>query len=501
MAQYEDVGLRATIEGVSGYTRDAKRIQDETRRIETTMSQTSKGVNQQAQSLVGSLKPIAGAIAAAFAAKLGVDMFKGTVMAASDLYETMNKVDVVFGDAAASVRDFSDNSAQAFGLSRNQALSAAGSFGNLFKNIGLSNKQSAEFSNQLVQNAADLASFNNIDPTDVLDKLRAGLAGEAEPLRILGIDVTETRLEVEALALGITKSTQNMTQAEKVGLRYAAIQKQMGASSGDFARTSDGVANSLRRMNASIAGAQDIIGNKLLPTIQPLISAFASGIPGAVQAALPAIEGFGRAFANVMGGLGKVFEIGKSIREAFNIGGISQAINLVREAITAWVAPAINDITRGLGEMAGRIGTELGKWADQFADWAPGAIKAARDGLSTGAQDLWSWVTANAPTWASKLRDWTAEFATWASGLWEAIKPELGKTLSQLSQWFTDRAGDVRKGLLEWSSQTTVWGEDFRKYMATEGIKNAQAVRQQTREIALGFAEEMGKSGGRARQR
>lgn len=465
---YEDVGLRARIEGVSSYTRDAQKIQAETKRIEQSMADTARGVNQQATSLIRSLAPVAGAIAGAFAAKLGVDMFKGALMAASDLSESVNKVDVVFEDAADTVKSFADNAAQAFGLSKNEALSAAGTFGNLFKNIGLTTKQSAEFSNQLVQNAADLASFNNIDPTQVLDKLRAGLSGEAEPLRVLGIDVSDTRLQIEALSQGITKSTQDMTQAEKVALRYAAIQKQMGAASGDFARTSDGVANSLRRAQAAIAEARVELGNRLLPVLQPIISAFASGIPGAVRALTPVLDGIGVAVKNAVAGLEGAFNIGKSIASAFAGGDVKTAFALIRESFTTWVAPAVGDMLKEIGKIPSQVASLIKTYGPEiaagFADWATRAGQWAIDALPTIEANLkklagsvTTWAGQQVTTLANSLTPWTQTFGKNLDKWWEQGKPKLDTLKRNIIAWIDGTGISIDAGTAGWAQKFTKW--------------------------------------------
>ncbi len=503
MAQYEDVGLRARIDGVSGYTRDAQRIQQENRRIEQSLRDSAAGMNREAGNIINSLKPIAAAIAGAFVFKAGTDMFRDALMGASDLSETVNKVDVVFGDAAGTVKQFADNSAQAFGLSRNQALSAAGTFGNLFRNIGLTEQKSAEFSNQLVQNAADLASFNNIDPTEVLDKLRAGLSGEAEPLRVLGIDVSDTRLQIEALSQGITKSTQDMTQAEKVALRYAAIQKQMGAASGDFARTSDGVANSLRRLRASFADAQAELGNKLLPTLQPIISAFASGIPNAVQAAIPVLDGIGRAVASAVEGLGRGFQLGRAVRDAFAGGDVQTAFNLVRVAFTDWVAPAVRDMLSSLQQIPDSviafvrqngpaIAAGLRDWAERFGGWALDAVPQAVANLSRVSASVLKWVADQVPNLVNGLTAWTKTLSANVSTWWTTAKPQLETFKSNLVNWINSTDGDIKAGTDKWRSSFVGWADTIITDLAPKLAAIKREIDQMGADVAAALITRLG---------
>ena len=114
--------------------------------------------------------------------------FTMSINAASDMSEAMSKANVVFGDSAEQVTTFASTAATNLGMTNQQALEAAGTFGNLFTSMGTGQQTAADMSTGLVQMAADLASFNNLDPTEALEKLRSGIVGETEPLRSLGIN-------------------------------------------------------------------------------------------------------------------------------------------------------------------------------------------------------------------------------------------------------------------------------------------------------------------------
>lgn len=194
-----------------------------------------------------------------------------SVKAASDLDETRNKVKVVFGDMSDDVLEWGKSAATAFGQSQQQALEAAGTFGNLFTSMGLGKSESADMSKGLVQLAADLASFNNIDPALVLEKLRSGLVGEVEPLRTLGINLTMAQVKAKAMEMGLANASGEVSQAALVQARYALILEQSTNAQGDFARTSDGLANSTRIMKAQFQDALATLGVNLLPTILKVV--------------------------------------------------------------------------------------------------------------------------------------------------------------------------------------------------------------------------------------
>ena len=197
-----------------------------------------------------------------------------SVKAASDLNEEMNKVKVVFGQSSDAVVKFADKGAKALGMSKTEALSAAGAFGNLFKTTGIAGAKAADMSTQLVQLAADMASFNNESPDDMLEKLQSGLVGEARPLRTVGVLLSEARTQEEAYASGIAKRGAVLTDAQKVQARYNLILKDTKVQQGDFARTSDGLANQLRILKASAIDLGASVGTVLLPVVTKLSQAF-----------------------------------------------------------------------------------------------------------------------------------------------------------------------------------------------------------------------------------
>jgi hypothetical protein len=267
------------------------------------------------------LKNTAKLIGAAFAVDRVFDFGKSVVSVASDVNESLSKNQVLFGKYAKDVEAFANTSAKSFGTSKKSALEYTGVFGNLFKALGVTNKQSSKFSVNLVKLAADMASFNNTSIEDALEAIRSGLVGETEPLRKFGVNINEAALTAEALASGLVKvhvdqskmrsSTlkldiaqrnladavkkhgANSTEAKKAqlgletaqqGVNKAAggqavkltaaqkalaaqqiIMKQTKAAHGDFARTSDQLANSQRILQARWEDAKATLGKQLLP--------------------------------------------------------------------------------------------------------------------------------------------------------------------------------------------------------------------------------------------
>ncbi len=211
---------------------------------------------------------IGGAGVAALAVKVGSD----SIGLASDLAESQNKVNVVFGSSAKIIQRFGRTSAKAIGLSRQKALEAAGTYGNLFVNLGVGEKASAKMSKRMVKLASDLASFNNIAPEDALERLRSGLLGEQEAVERLGISITEQGLKQRAFDLGLTDTTKGvLPPAIRTQAAYAEIVAQTGLAQGDFARTQDNLANKQRILSARWDDARAKLGTALLPMMQDLV--------------------------------------------------------------------------------------------------------------------------------------------------------------------------------------------------------------------------------------
>jgi len=224
-------------------------------------------VGKNANGLKDTIKNLGQQIAAAFAAREIIRFTKQTIDAASDLNETLSKSQQIFGDASKAVEDFASNSAKQFGQSKQQAIDAAASFGVFGKAAGLTGEDLSTFSTDLVALSADLASFGNTTPEEAALALGAALRGEAEPIRRFGVLMDEATLKQEALAMGLIETTKGaLTPQQKVLAANALIFKQTADAQGDFARTSDGVANQQRILEATFKDLQTEVGQKLLPT-------------------------------------------------------------------------------------------------------------------------------------------------------------------------------------------------------------------------------------------
>ncbi len=259
------------LEEMGDESKDAAGKVDELGRKQDEAGRKSGGFKTALSGLGGVLKATAAlAVSAALAIGGIAAGLASTIGPASDLSETMSKVGVVFGDQADGVLAFGDTAAQALGMSKNAALAAAGTYGNLFRAMGMAEKTSAEMSTSLVTLAGDLASFNNMDPTEVLDKLRSGLSGETEPLKALGVNINQALVQQKAFEMGLSDGSAALDASTKAQATYALIMEQTKLAQGDFARTSEGLANQQRILAATFEDIKAKIGTGLLPTLQQL---------------------------------------------------------------------------------------------------------------------------------------------------------------------------------------------------------------------------------------
>lgn len=200
-----------------------------------------------------------------------VQALKQTIDAASDMNETVSKSQVVFGEMAGAVEAMGNSAAKAMGMSKNEAIGAAATYGNLFVSMGIGSKASADMSMSLVKLAGDFASFNNIPVAEALDKIRAGLVGESEPLKSLGVNLNEATLKAEAMALGLSDGKGVLDSAAKAQAAYSIMLKQSTTAQGDFARTAEGAANQQKILEAQTKDLTASIGKGLLPAYIELL--------------------------------------------------------------------------------------------------------------------------------------------------------------------------------------------------------------------------------------
>lgn len=185
--------------------------------------------------------------------------------------EDLNLFTVALGQYAAEAQNYAEKVSDVMGIDPAQWLRNQGVFNTLLTGFGDTAERAQLMSQNLTQLGYDISSFFNISIEDAMQKLQSGISGELEPLRRLGYDLSQARLEQTALNLGIKESVANMTQAEKAELRYYAIMTQVTTAQGDMARTLEAPANQLRILQAQLTQAARAIGNIFIPALNAVL--------------------------------------------------------------------------------------------------------------------------------------------------------------------------------------------------------------------------------------
>jgi hypothetical protein len=255
----------------------------------------------------------------AAATAMALKFTKDAIGAASDMEETVAKIGVIFGESAKEIDKFAATAATNLGQSKQQALDAAANFAIFGKAAGLSGKALVDFSVGLVALASDLASFNNTTPEDAINAIGAALRGEAEPLRRYGVLLNDATLKVAALELGIYSGVGALTAQQKVLAAQKVILEQTNIAQGDFARTSDGLANSQRQIAASVADAQAQLGEALLPVMLQLATFTENVLVPALSSFIDGLTGKGGLKQGLTESQKSAEEFGKRARKVFDV--------------------------------------------------------------------------------------------------------------------------------------------------------------------------------------
>lgn len=326
----------------------------------------------------------------------------GAVGAASDLNETVNKSQAIFGAQAGSVEQWANSAATSFGLSKGEALDYASALGDMFTQLGNSGAESAKMSEKVVKLAADLGSFNNLDTGDVLERIQAGFRGEYDSLQQLVPNINAARVQTEALAETGKKNASQLTAQEKATATLNIITKDTSRAQGDFAKTAHQAANQQKINAAQMKDLQAKIGQGLLPAykaflnlvgnvgipalnhlvdaggavvsaVGPLVGMF-KGLPGPVKTAAAAIVAiglanrvFGSRLSTITSGIGR---FGGALRQMSSAQG-----SIVRTSSGA--AVQMGRFGSAI-ERAGRSAPVIGRMQGAFVNAAAGAEKFPR---------------------------------------------------------------------------------------------------------------------------
>lgn len=241
-------------------TGDNKELRRELRKSVRDMEHTADRFKTIGRNLtLGLTVPIVG---------IGASMAK----AAIDLNESVNAVNVIFGESADRIHAWGEAASESAGLARSEFNQAATRLGASLRNAGLDADEMADRTIELTQRAADLASVFNTDVNEALTAIQAAIRGEGEPIERFGGQLTAAAVEAKAFELGLASATSEMTESVKVQARLALIMDQTAQVAGDFANTSDQAANQTRILKAEVQNLQAELGQELLPVIKDILT-------------------------------------------------------------------------------------------------------------------------------------------------------------------------------------------------------------------------------------
>lgn len=315
-------------------------------------------------------------VAGAFGIKSLISFGKACIDLGSDLDEVQNVVDVTFGSMSGIIDDFANNAATQFGLSQLQAKQFTSTLGAMYKSMGFTEKSAAGMSMEMTKLAADMASFYNLDAETAFQKIRSGISGETEPLKQLGINLSEANLEEFRLAQGIETAYSKMDQQSKALLRYNYLLSVTSDAQGDFARTSGSWANQVKVLKLQFDSIKADLGQGFIAIFTPVLQ-----VINKVLAAIARLASSFKAFTALI--TGKKAESGGSTQQIIDNTADSTATLADATQDSAKATKAATKANRKYLSGLDEIRTYTEAAADSAGDSA--GKKASTAGTSAGA--------------------------------------------------------------------------------------------------------------------
>ena len=394
---------------------------------------------------------LGGALAGVFAVSKITDFMSGAVKGASDLNEEASKSQTIFGSSAGSIADWAKNAATNVGLSESAALSATGTFGNMFTQIGFGGKDAANLSKDVVTLAADLGSFNNLPTADVADMMGAAFRGEFDSIQALLPGINAASVEQKALAMTGKTSAKALTEQEKAAAVLALAHQGGAKAQGDFAKTSGGLANSTKITTAKFENMQASLGTKLLPIMTNVMSfiqtdampAFEGIASVVMDSIVPAFQNMGTWVQQNASWLGPLVLIIGGLAAAFGLYSLATGVSTAISA--AWTAATTGQTIAQWALNAAMSANPIGLVVVAIAALVAGIIWVATQ--TTFFQDAWAvmstaigtawnwlWTTILQPVFQFIGEAFT-NIGNAAMGLWNGFIQPAIKAIGAVFQW------------------------------------------------------------------
>ncbi len=381
-----------------------------------------QGVGQQVTALGVSL--VSSGISAA------IDAVGNSISLASDKAEAASKVQVLFGDSANVITAASKNAATAVGLSSGAYLTAAGDLGNLLVNFGIAQDEAAGFSTEMITLAADLGSFNNASTQEVTEAMGAAFRGETEPIRRFGVMLDAASIAAKAVEMGLAAEGEALSAAAKTQASYALILEQTTAAQGDFARTSDGLANSQKIAAAQQAEAFTRIGEAIMPLATAIVPLLARGVVALVDGIMGIVAAVQAWFRDNQALVATLRQIAGDVIGAL-VQGVRNVITIVGNVITA-IAAWIRDNQGLINTVRMVAATVIGALVS--------AVQTAIAIVLSIAQAIGRWMQDNAALIATITRVAGVILGLLGEAFGWIIRT-MGQIGAAIGKWMTDNAG------------------------------------------------------------
>lgn len=339
-------------------------------------------------------KKIAVLAVSAFSLKKVIDFSKSCLSLGSDLAEVQNVVDVTFKSMSSGINSFAQTAITQFGLSETAAKKYAGTFGAMSKAMGLSESVAYEMSTAVTGLTGDVASFFNLSADEAYTKLKSIWTGETETLKDLGVVMTQTALDNYALNNGFGKTTKNMTEQEKLMLRYRYVMSSLSDAQGDFARTQDSWANQTRVLSLRFESLKATLGQGFINVFTPILKGL-NMLLGKLQTVANAFKSFTNGLMNkdgiesaLSGGTTEAASLGAGIADAGD-----EAVTAAKKAKKALAGfDEINTLSFGDSEdsAASDVGAGSGSIDLSGINEANSAVDSMAENMGTKFRDVLS---------------------------------------------------------------------------------------------------------------
>lgn len=477
-------------------TANTQQLQKEIAKTNSTIAGLKKSASKSGDGVMSAFKKLKTGIVALGIGKVIADSIKTGM----DAVESDSLFDTSLGKYADDVRDWSTQISDALGLNAVAMRKNTGVIFNMTSSMGVAEDNALKMSKGISLLTEDMASFYNLDSSEAFNKLRAGLTGETEPLKALGILVDENTVKQVAYSEGIAENGAELTQQQKVLARYVAILKQTGNAQGDLARTIDSPANQLRILKNQVSQLGLAFSNFLLPMVSavlPYITAFTKVITIALNTLAKFLgltgkggaDGTAKEVNNIAGGIGGVNsglkDADKSAKKLKGTLASFDEMNVLQDTSS----DSSSGGAGGGGTTSAGLDFDLGDY-DAHLDGLTSKVDEIVEQIKTafmGVKDVVSSIWASEPiqafvgavtTYGQFLWDyWSTlgmSFIENATTTWGNIEGNVTTILTNITTLWTNFWTDINAGIQTWGQPiikgvdgvfNTVWTKAIDPYL------------------------------------